>query len=81
MAVLNINLKVSETAFDEILTGARSTLKHGYSKNKKYTRLMKNNINLVTLIATDSKRTCTKKFAGISVINKNDKMMYEITLQ
>jgi hypothetical protein len=77
----NINLKVNETAFDEILAGTRSTLKHGYSKNKKYTRLMTKYINLVTLIATDSKRTCTKKFAGISVINKNDKMMYEITLQ
>lgn len=81
MAVLNINLKVSESAFNEILAGARSTLKHGYSKNKKYTRLQTNKINLVTLIAAESKRTCIKKFKGISVKEDNGKMIYEISLQ
>jgi outer membrane receptor for Fe3+-dicitrate len=81
MDILNITLKVSEQAFDEINTGQRFTLEHGFSCNKKYLRLFNPGINDVTLIASKTKRTLTKKFKCITVFDENNKRFFEISLQ
>jgi hypothetical protein len=81
MSVLNINLKVNEATFDKIINENLKIVRHGYSKNKKFTRLLLNEINEITVIASKSLRTCTRYFQSIIVTELNDKKIYEMTFK
>jgi hypothetical protein len=75
---MEVNLKVKKDTFDKIESGILNSIKHGFSKNKKYSRLFCNPIESVTLICDETKRVLIKQFKSIETIITKDKKYIQI---
>ena len=77
---MDIRLKVTELLFDEILNDGKKVLRHGFSKNKKYTRLFVNDIENIAIYTIQSDRVMIRRFSSIKTIEINGKKIIEITI-
>lgn len=75
---MDINLKVKRSTFEKIITGQIDHIRHGFSHNKKYSRLFENQIEKIILTCDETGRVVEKKFKSISTIILNDKKHIQI---
>lgn len=78
---MDIKIKVKEDTFCMISSGERTFIQHGFSKNKKYTRLFNNPIENIMLVAEESKQTINKQFKSIQIIPIDDKFIFQIDFE
>lgn len=76
---MDVSLKIKENIFNSILLNDRKSIKHGFSKNKKYTRLFNNKIDKITLISDETKKEIIVNFKSIEIIEINKKLFIQIT--
>jgi len=74
---MDIELKVKSTSFENIKKGTLNYIQHGYSKNKKYTRLFGNIQNLIFRDELTSEKI-TRIFKSISIFEENQKKYFKI---
>lgn len=76
MIIQEFNVKVNENVFSEIISGNIYELRHGYSKNKKFTRLFENEVINVRIICSKTRQYIIKKFiSAITEIADNKKII------
>jgi hypothetical protein len=76
---MDVTLKIVEKSFQRFKIGELKFLRHGYSCNKKYLRLLtleKNDI--ICLKNEQTAETINSLFDSIEVFNENDKKYYQI---
>lgn len=73
---MDILLKVTDKCFSEINNG-KNSIKHGYSKNKKYKRLFQK-IEKIELKNEITGETILKEFKNIKILEKDNKKYFEI---
>jgi hypothetical protein len=78
MIIEEFNVKVSKSTFCDVVDGKITTLKHGFSRNKKFLRLFNNEIRYLKIICSDTKNTILRRFVSVDVIFENDKKIIQI---
>lgn len=76
---MTIQLRLKNETFDKVCSGELSTIRHGYSKNKKYQRLFKD-IDNVQLFNEDRSKSCFRKFGTIDITEENNKLIFKLEL-
>ncbi len=71
-------LKITNDCFNLIKSGERKTIRHGYSKNKKYTRLF-NGLSEILLRNELTGEILIRHFKSIDIILENTKKIIEIS--
>lgn len=75
---MNVSLKVSKSAYEDIMIGEKNYICHGYSKNKKYQRLFENKIDIISLFCSEYSEKIDVLFKKIEIEN-NPKKIIKIT--
>jgi hypothetical protein len=78
---MDIKLKITEDCFEKINNNLIKYIRHGFSKNKKYTRLFENKIESILLISDKTGREINKKFDSVRTFDNSGKKFIEISFK
>lgn len=74
-----INLRLNNNIFDKILRGETKIIRHGFSKNKKYSRLF-GVIKEIELFNEARTESIIRAFKSIETIEENGKLIFKLEI-
>lgn len=77
---MEVNLRVNNECFEEILNYKRNFITHGFSSNKKYLRLF-NHSGVITLYNENKTQSIIKQFISIVIEYINNKKSFKLIFE